>query len=238
LSHQLGAAFTFCRENQADTSLVRTLFHVAHGVIIGIGALAVLATLLPSQWQHRRALRRLRRARNGDALIRLAEERALAELQQAPGPADRSRPLLVLAALASVTAAAIHGAVGPEHFREALRLGFFFVVLCAAQLALAASLLRRPSRPIVVVTVAINAGAIVLWMLTRTVGLPAGLAEIEPFGVLDTVSSAAELVAVGCCLGWLQREPAAAPRASRLGVRSLVHSRTAGGFTARQSEGS
>lgn len=192
---------------------MRTLLHVAHGVIIGIGAIAVLATLLPSTWRYRRAVNRLRTAAGPDELVQLAEQRALAELQRTTD-GTRGRAWLVLAALASVTAAAIHGAVGPEHFREALRLGMFFVLICAAQLALAAALLRRPTRTIVVTTIVVNAGTVVLWLLTRTCGLPFNLAEIEPFGVLDTVSSAAELMVAGCCLRWLalSRSEASAAR--------------------------
>jgi hypothetical protein len=182
---------------------VRTLFHVAHGVLIGIGAIAVLATLLPSTWRYRRSINRLREAGSSDALVRLAEQRAHAELSSPAPRSPRPHPLLVIAALATVTAAAIHGAVGPEHFREALRLGLFFVLICAAQLLLAAALLRRPTRAMVVAAIFINAGTILLWVLTRTCGLPFELAEIEPFGVLDTISSAAELIVVGCCLKWL-----------------------------------
>ncbi|MCW2548562.1 MAG: hypothetical protein JWN96_3022, partial [Mycobacterium sp.] len=126
----------------------------------------------------------------------------------------RGRPLLVVAALASIVAAVIHGAVGPEHFREAVRLGLFFVLVCAGQLFLAAALLRRPAPALVAIaSIGINAGTVLLWILTRTCGLPAGLAEVEPVGVLDTISSAAELVVVGCCLRWLLlgqiREPVA-----------------------------
>jgi hypothetical protein len=194
---------------------VRTLLHVAHGVIIGIGAIAVLATLLPSTWRYRRSINRLRNAGSSDALVRLAEQRAAAELSGAARPGPRAEPLLVVAALASVTAAAIHGAVGPEHFREALRLGLFFVLICAVQLFLAATLLRRPTRAMVTACISINAGTVLLWILTRTCGLPFHLAEIEPFGVLDTVSSAAELVAVGCCWGWLASGRVKAPTAQR-----------------------
>jgi hypothetical protein len=194
---------------------VRTLLHVAHGAIIAIGALAVLATLLPSTWRYRRSLNRLRSAGTSDALVRLAEQRAIIELNAGTSESSTPHPLLVLAALASVTAAAIHGAVGPEHFREALRLGLFFVLICAAQLFLAAALLRRPTRGLVVASVLINAATILLWILTRTCGLPFHLAEVEPFGVLDTISSAAELVVVGCCSSWLAIAGVKAPKAER-----------------------
>jgi hypothetical protein len=215
----LGAPFGFQGDECADTSSVRTLFHVAHGVIIGLGALAVIATLLPalpSHWRYRRSLRRLRNAARGEALVHLAEQRAAAEFDESAKRPPR-HPLLVVAALASVTAAAIHGAVGPEHFREALRLGLFFVFICAVQLFLAAALLRRPTRTIVIANVVVNAATVLLWVLTRTVGLPFELAEIEPFGVLDTLSSAAELVLVGCCLTWLARHaPPVAARSIRM----------------------
>ncbi|MCW2547878.1 MAG: hypothetical protein JWN96_2338, partial [Mycobacterium sp.] len=107
---------------------VRTLFHVAHGLLIGIGAIAVLATLLPGSGRYRRSVKRLRQAGSSEALIHLAEQRAHAELSGPAKAGPRGRPLLVVAALASIVAAVIHGAVGPEHFREAVRLGLFFVL--------------------------------------------------------------------------------------------------------------
>jgi hypothetical protein len=59
---------------------VRILFHVAHGVIIGAGAIAVIFVLIPGRRRLQRPMARLRKAATSDELIRLAEERAAAEL--------------------------------------------------------------------------------------------------------------------------------------------------------------
>jgi hypothetical protein len=181
-----------------------------HGLIIGAGGLAVLYVLLPGAWHRRRSLAALHHAGTPEALVALAERRAGTQFDAArSGSANTSNSgdggLLKVAALASVAAAAIHGAVGPEHFREDLRLGLFFVALCAVQLLLAGRLVRRPSQPVVLIALLVNAGTVVLWIATRTVGLPFKLAAVESVGTLDTVASAAELTIVACCLAWLQR---------------------------------
>jgi hypothetical protein len=188
---------------------VGTLLHAAHGVIIGVGAIAVLSVLLPvSSRRQARRLSRLREDAAAETLVLRAEERAAAELAEHPAETSAdgwARPSrwLVAASLTSVAAAVIHGAVGPEHFREALRLGLFFVVICAAELALAALILRRPSLHVVALAGTVNVLTVVLWAITRTVGLPFELAEIEPVGVLDVLASSVELISAACSLAWI-----------------------------------
>jgi len=58
-------------------------------------------------------------------------------------------PGLRFAILGLVTAAAIHAFVIPEHFREAVTFGLFFLVVTALQLALAVALSIRPGQQIV-----------------------------------------------------------------------------------------
>jgi hypothetical protein len=184
---------------------VRTLLHLVHGAIIGAGALAVLALLVPGKWRQRRSLTDLKTAAATGSLVELAERRAAAAFSGPPAPASRQpgRALLVTAALASVVAAVVHGAVGPQHFAEGLRFGLFFVFLCAAQLSLAYSIIRRPSAALVAANALINAGTVLLWLLTRTVGLPFGLAEVESVGLLDVIATGAELVIIASCAAWL-----------------------------------
>jgi hypothetical protein len=102
---------------------------------------------------------------------------------------------LLAAAVGSVVAAAVHVVVTPEHFRESVLFGAFFVALAACQLGYAAALLVRPTSRLLAVGIVGAAGAVVLWALTRTVGLPLGpeVWRPEPVGALDLVAVAAEL---------------------------------------------
>ena len=105
------------------------------------------------------------------------------------------RPYLLggLAAL-SVGAAAIHFAVVFEHFAEYTLYGVFFLVISWAQLIWPAVLLWRPSRLWLSLGLAGNAIIIVVYVLSRTVGLPFGpdLHSPESVGALDVVSCVLE----------------------------------------------
>lgn len=206
------------------TDDVIVLLHGLHAGVIIVGVVVVLVLISP--WSDRRRHGRiddLRAAAQAGTLVQRAEARALAQLTgtRTGRPADHLgptttayQPALVIAALASLSGAAIHAAVGPEHFREGWRFGVFFVVLALVQSVQAALLVVRPTHPLVRAVVAVNLGTVVLWVLTRTVGLPFGLAEVESVGVLDVCSSAAEVVAVGCAISWLVRSARASAATS------------------------
>ena len=103
--------------------------------------------------------------------------------------------LRVVAAL-SLLAAAIHLWVMPEHLEEWWGYGAFFLVLAVAQGMYGLSLLRWPSRPFLLLGVAGNLAVAILWLVTRTTGIPllgphAG--EVEGVGVLDLACTLAEV---------------------------------------------
>jgi hypothetical protein len=125
--------------------------------------------------------------------------------------------LVVGAALLSVGAAAIHFAVGPEHFREYWGFGVFFVVVAWLQLAFAAAALVRAQRAIVVGAAIGNALVVVIWIVSRTIGIPLGPepGTAESATVIDLMATAFELVIVVCCIGSL---------ASRIRGRQLPRS--------------
>jgi hypothetical protein len=82
----------------------------------------------------------------------------------------------VLAACAVLTlgAAAIHAAVIRDHFEESCLFGTFFVLTTLLQLGWVAAVFIKPSRALVVLGVARNTAIILLWILSRTSGLPVG----------------------------------------------------------------
>ena len=109
---------------------------------------------------------------------------------------------LIGAAAAAVVSGAVHVSVIGEHFGESALYGVFFVVLAAAQLGWAAWLLLRPSRTWLLAGAAASVLVVLLWLATRTVGIPLGpeAGELEDFGVLDMVASVAEVAVVAFAL--------------------------------------
>jgi hypothetical protein len=110
-------------------------------------------------------------------------------------------PVTLIAAGFSVGAGVVHAAVAPEHFHEGLMYGEFFAVAAAAQLAWAGLAIVRPRSWVFATGLAGNLGIVILWAITRTIGVPVGpmAGEIEAVGALDLAASALEAVIVICC---------------------------------------
>ena len=118
------------------------------------------------------------------------------------------RPVRVLyaAAALSLLAALIHLWVTPEHFEEWWGYGAFFLIAALAQALYAPLLVRRPNGTVLVLGIAGNLAIVLLYLLTRTLGIPffgpeAG--EVEGVGVADACATASELglvVALGAAL--------------------------------------
>jgi hypothetical protein len=159
--------------------------HAAH---LGTLAGPVLLLTFWATWSELRAWMR----RKGDALVPTA---------------------VLLAAALSVGAAAIHAMVTPSHLQEDLLYGGFFAALTVAQLGWAGLVVLRP-QPWVLAAGAIgNIGVVALWGITRTVGIPLGIAagQREAVGILDVSCGLLELGIAACCmsLAW-HRHPVAA----------------------------
>ena len=111
----------------------------------------------------------------------------------------RSDTTLYVAAALSLLAAIVHLWVVPEHFEEWWGYGTFFLVAALAQGLYALWLLRRPGRPILLLGVAGNLAIVILWLVTRTTGIPllgphAG--EVEGVGALDLLCTLAEVCVI------------------------------------------
>ena len=187
-----------------DVGMVLAL-HALHAGIVVAGVCVVLFLLWPARSAQSRRVRGLRAAARDGTLIDYARARAAATLADRDLPSERSAGRhLGLVAVACVVAGSVHAFVGPEHFREGLRFGLFFVVLCAAQFAMAIGVLTRPSARLVETVALASVLVVALWIVTRTVALPFGLDVVEPVGLLDALSSTAEIVAAAACLAWLR----------------------------------
>jgi hypothetical protein len=73
-----------------------------------------------------------------------------------------------------MAAAAVHFVVMPGHFEAAIVYGTFFAVTATVHLLYSVWLLIRPSRPLLMAGAVGNAAVTLLWLLTRTVGIPFG----------------------------------------------------------------
>jgi hypothetical protein len=136
--------------------------------------------------------------------------------RRAPGSRSFSAPTVPIFALAVLSAAgaAIHSAVSAEHFEEAFIYGAFFLLASASQAGWAVLIVYRPNRTLLIVGAVANAATIILWTLTRTVGLPVGpqLWRAEAIGTLDLVSTLLELaIMLGDTTLAIRRTTLAAP---------------------------
>jgi len=159
---------------------------------------------------------------------------SLSTVRRRPTTLTEVRHLLVGALTAS---AAIHAAVIPEHVSEWRAAGLFFVLLTVGELVVAGVLLARPrGSGGLFAAAAISVGPLLLWLCSRTVGLPFGPEPGTPegVGVPDCMACALEaisLVAVGILLrpsGWLARRLSASTHVRGLAVLALISVTTIG----------
>jgi hypothetical protein len=115
-------------------------------------------------------------------------------------------------------AGAIHLAVAADHLREYVPYGVFFLCLGTAQVSWAMWIsLRSPSRRALVGAAAASAGVVVLWALSRTVGLPLGPAPgvAEAVGLPDLGATAFEVLLVAITMSMLGGGRHRSPRTAR-----------------------
>jgi hypothetical protein len=89
----------------------------------------------------------------------------------ARGPLHGVRTAVVVAVTGSALAGLIHAAAAKEHNGD--RTLFWMFVLCAiAQLAWAATVAKWTTRRVLLTGIVINGGAVFVWFLSRTTGIP------------------------------------------------------------------
>jgi hypothetical protein len=106
--------------------------------------------------------------------------------------------LLLFVAGCSAGAAAVHASVCSDHFRESFAFGVFFVIAAALQAVWAVLVCVRPTRALLVAGAAGNASLVLVWALSRTVGLPIGpeIWHPEPVSMLDMIATLLEVALV------------------------------------------
>ena len=141
-----------------------------------------------------------------------------------PGRSDVAR---CWAGFASLGAGLVHLAVVQEHLDEWWLYGVFFAVLGAAQLLWAMAALARDEAPFPRTVALANVAVVLLWLVTRTTGLPVGPEpwEAEAFGRADVLATVLELVVVALLVALPRlaatEQPVPAGRGSRRFVALL-----------------
>jgi hypothetical protein len=121
-----------------------------------------------------------------------------------PGPARSvplNRVLLSCLAVVGVATAVIHFAVAGAHFQEYWLFGVFMLVVAWLQLAWAILAVTRPSRVLLWAGIVLNAGVIIVYIVTRTAGDVVGPTpnDVEPAGFGDLLCTVLEAVVVAGC---------------------------------------
>ena len=103
---------------------------------------------------------------------------------------------IVIACGLALGAGMIHVAAAVDHLNHYWLHGVFFAVLAAGQLALSVGLYRSTRTYPLAIAIVTSIAVVMLWVLSRTSGLPVGPEpwRPEPVGPLDVVASADELV--------------------------------------------
>ena len=106
---------------------------------------------------------------------------------------QKPQPGVALMAALGLVCAVSHAFVGPEHFKEWVVYGVFFVGASTVQAAWSVAVLCRPSRRLLLAGTVGNAGVTVVYLISRTIGVPFGPDAFKPETV-DPLS----LVVTGC----------------------------------------
>ena len=131
-----------------------------------------------------------------------------------------------LAAL-SMAAAAIHFAVMGEHFAEYVAFGAFFSVVAWLQASWAVGVIVLPSGRLLLAGLVGNALVVLVWLSSRTTGLPIGpeAGAPEPAAFVDVLSTILEVALVaGTAMLVLRGRPTPSVRGRPvwLGIAGLV----------------
>src|SRR4051794_9437413 len=111
------------------------------------------------------------------------------------GVARAPENILVLTAALSAVAALIHVEAAVDHYSEYRLFSASFVAMAVFQAAWAAQLLRRPSPHMLIAGVIVSAAIVLVWLTSRTVGLPIGPDHWRPeaVGAADLLATYSEV---------------------------------------------
>lgn len=145
-------------------------------------------------------------------------------LRRAPGARAISTSATLLTVALVLGAANVHLFLTPEHFREGLQFGLFFLAAALFQLWLAFALLLMPGPRVYRIGLWGSALIAATWMATRLIP-PPGAPKPEPVEVWSVVATALEIAAIVALASTL---PSVAPAPSRRARRAIAAATGAG----------
>ncbi len=117
---------------------------------------------------------------------------------------------------------AIHFAMMGEHAGVSWTHGLFFATVGWLQLAIAATIVFRPTRPVLVTGIVVNLAILTVWVLTRTVGIAiGGDGTPEAWGRVDILCGVFEGIAVLASVGLLSKSFARRPLSAGVGFAAV-----------------
>ena len=127
-----------------------------------------------------------------------------ARAEAIPAPRPYFDAALHLCAI-SLIAGAIHAVAAPGHFGEHWLHGSVLLAIAVAQLGWGAWAYAAPSRATFRTGIGLAGGVAVLWLVSRTVGLPVGPDTWQPeaAGVADVAATALEALIALMCAAFL-----------------------------------
>lgn len=130
-------------------------------------------------------------------------------MSSSPAPPRHSPVALIAAIVLLIGAGAVHFAVVPEHLHEHLLFGAIFLVAGMTQVVAAVAVAVRPRRAVLAGTAAGSAALVLLWLVSRTVGLPVGpqVWTAEAIGIPDVTCVLLEVAAAVVLAGLAWRGP-------------------------------
>jgi len=166
-------------------------------------------------------------------LLALRGGRLAVPARSAATTEQRSAGLPAVLVAGLLGAAAVHAAVVPEHLGEWPAAGGFFVLLTLAEIA-AAALVATHRRWALPMALAVSAGPLLLWLWSRTLGMPFGPDPWVPeaVGLADIAACALELttlvLAVALTPARRSRERPPSPAAFRMALVAVLTVTTIG----------
>src|SRR6476646_572514 len=119
-------------------------------------------------------------------------------------------------------AGAIHFGMMGEHAGVSWTHGLFFASVAWLQLALAAMIGFRPTRPVITVGILLNLAVLAIWVISRTVGIAiGGDGTPEAWGSTDILCAVFEGLAVVASFGLLSKSISRRPLSSSIGFAGI-----------------
>ena len=150
---------------------------------------------------------------------------------------DAFEGIRVLLAASLLGGAAVHAAVVREHLDHWPAAGLFFVVLAVGGFVVGLALLRRVDSLRLLAALAFSVGPLLVWLVSRTAGLPFGpeAGEPEQVGLPDAAACLLAVAAASAALILLRAAPGlrarAMPAAAQVAGLGLVAVLTVVGLT-------